>query len=232
MRGYICNTSNKKLTPITKDQIVKAGVTNRYVELEYKTGKNTYFVVYLIPKDRHSLFVASNCEGLEEFFDIITPGLFKEELRVKPTLKELLENGFKSRYSRGALISGEDLDTSDPTWFIATVVGNLDIENPEDWVDERVQEAEVLIAEKVHYLNTEFGEKNPSFIRAALSDIKHKLIQVSSKSAEILYKYLVGGGADILFRKRTTHIPESVFSRLRRDPKNLEIFSHFLSQVS
>ncbi|MEN6624263.1 MAG: hypothetical protein ABFD50_22290 [Smithella sp.] len=154
------------------DGKLKFGVTNCYIEIEICIN-NSYLVLYYIPKGDHSFFVATCWERL---FDDILENIDDNDYRdtiihTWPTLAKLLFNGANDKYREGALIKLEDYDDGEPKWFVASVVGNIDIEDISDFVTGKSGEIAKLVIEKSLALYTELNNEKPSTMRSVIKGL-------------------------------------------------------------
>ena len=164
MRFFLDDISGKNLEG---DDEFKYQVTNCYIEFEYKLQDETFAVVYLIPKDNHSVLVATCWDTI---FDFVLENSDDEDFwetvcETWPDIAQLIANGIQDQYSEGALIKFEDFDTGDLKWFLASIAGNLDLEDIESLVSERTQETIGLVLKKSIEVFQELTEKKPSTIR-------------------------------------------------------------------
>ncbi len=163
MRFFLDNASGKNLEG---DDEFKYQVTNCYIEFEYKLQDESFIVVYLIPKDNHSVLIATCWDTT--FDDVLENLDDKDYLETVyetwPDIVQLIANGIKDKYSEGALIKLEDFDTGDHKWFLASVAGNLDFEDIESITGERTQETIGLVLKKSIEVFQELTEKKPSAI--------------------------------------------------------------------
>jgi hypothetical protein len=146
---------------------VGSTITNSYIALEWPIDDSRAFVVYLIPRNTHSVFVAT-C--WEHAFDQLLQGIDEDTAETIgetwPTLAALLYNGADDLYREGALILLEDFDDGERKWFLASVVGNISFENVEGLLGERTDAVMQLVAQKSVQLLTELNENEPSTLRA------------------------------------------------------------------
>jgi len=103
------------------------------------------------------------------------------------------KNCLKDKYSEGALIKLEDFDTGDPKWFLASVAGNLDLEDIESIAGERTQETVGLVLNKSIELFQELNEKKPSMFRQIAKEFSRGFFETLGS---ILLDVVVGSLTD------------------------------------
>lgn len=140
-------------------------VTNCYIELEYPAN-GFYLVVYLFPINNFTLGVATSFEnsldGIERYLaDEYSLQTFAETW---PLTANLLANGIRDQYSQGALIRIPDYDTGDMKWFVATMVGNLNLQDWESFFSERTREAMQLVVGLSLQLLDELTTRQPDIL--------------------------------------------------------------------
>lgn len=142
-------------------------VTDGYIELEIPIDRTKAMVVYLIPRSSRSVWVAT-C--WDHAFDEILEDPDEDTLEVIegtwPLLAQLLANGFKDRYREGALIVLEDLDDGENKWFVASVAGNISLEDPEKLFAEKTQKVIQVVLSRSAELAQELSENEPSALKA------------------------------------------------------------------
>ncbi len=160
MRFFLDSTSGRDL----QGDEVKFKATNCYLELEHEM-EGVYLVHYVIPRNNTSVFLAT-C--WDRAFDELLSDEDSLETAVEtwPTLGQLLVNGIEDRYSEGALIKLEDFDTGEPKWFLASICGNIDLEDMDSLFSERTAEATRVVVEKSLALFVDLNENKPSLLRA------------------------------------------------------------------
>jgi hypothetical protein len=159
---------DERITTKGKSQSEGPGieVTEGYIELELPLDCTKALVVYLIPRSSMSVWVAT-C--WDHTFDKIIEDPDEETLEVIaetwPTLAQLLVNGFKDLYSGGALIILEDLDDGENKWFVASVAGNISLE---DLAKEfpKIQKVIDVVLSRSAELAQELSENKPSVLKA------------------------------------------------------------------
>jgi hypothetical protein len=169
MRAFIDSTPGDDL----EGDEIRYKVTNHYIELEFPIGDSLFLVLYYIPRSTSSVFVAACWNHvLDELLDNISD---EDEwgtlVETWPTLAQLIVNGTKDRYKEGALIRLEDFDCGETKWFVASVSGNLDLEDLEKLFNDRTQQTSHLVLEKSLDLLTELNENRPSLGRAIVRGI-------------------------------------------------------------
>lgn len=135
---------NPGVGPYIQAEGVHIRSTYGYIELEYQT--NPYKVVYLVPRSDTSVWVG------QSFGDQFTPlarlfavnqdqdfhrAITRAIPETWPMLSELLENGFAENYSAAALIVLTDPDDETGKWFLTSVLGNIDPNDPLDLFSSR-----------------------------------------------------------------------------------------------
>jgi hypothetical protein len=160
MRFFLDSTSGKDL----EGDGLKFKVTNCYLELEHEMD-GVYLVHYVIPRNSTSVFIATCWDRI---FDELLSDEDSLETAVEtwPALGQLLVNGIEDRYSDGALIKLEDFDTGEPKWFLASVCGNIDLEDIASVFSDRTAETTKVVVEKSLALFVDLNENKPSLLRA------------------------------------------------------------------
>lgn len=142
--------------------------TNNYLELIYTIDKSTYLIINIIPRNNYSAFVAA-CFG-DCFDDVLENFNDKDYIETVcdtwPLFANLLNNGVKDKYSEGALIKMEDIDTGDNKWFLASIAGNLNFDSVEDLLCEKTLQAVRTVIERTGELYNELSSKSPSKSKA------------------------------------------------------------------
>lgn len=165
MRYFIDSTPGRD-TIGDEDLMLRA--TNNYFELIYTIDKSTYLIINIIPRNDYSAFVAT-CLG--DGFDEVLEN-FDDEDYVEtvcdtwPLFVKLLNNGLKDKYSEGALIKLEDIDTGDRKWFLASVAGNINFDSLEDLLCEQTMQAVRTVIKRTGELYNELSSKSPSKTKA------------------------------------------------------------------
>jgi hypothetical protein len=112
--------------------------TPGYIEIEIPTDvPGSASVTYITLRSETSIWVCQNfghtftqlMKNFKESNTFVQDALTKELRDSKPLLYRLLENEVYSNYSEAALAVLEDPDDASYKWFVATVVGNIDLEN-------------------------------------------------------------------------------------------------------
>lgn len=152
------------------DENLMLHATNNYIELIYTIDESAYFIVNIIPRNNYSAFVAT-CLG--DCFDEVVDNLDDEDYvetlcDTWPIFVNLLKNELKDKYSEGALIKLEDIDTGDPKWFIASIAGNLNFDSIEDLLCDQTKLAVDTVIAKTVELYKELSTKSPSKTKAFL----------------------------------------------------------------
>ncbi len=167
MRFFVDTYSNPELEG--QGEGFKYGVTNCYLELEYPV--NDYFlVIYYIPRNSNYLVIATCWErAFDEILENLdNPDYLETISETFPFLSQLLYNGFKEKYSEGALIQLEDFDTGEPKWFLISVSGNVNLENPEQIFGNKTNKVAELVIEKSLELLQELNENEPNLVNLFL----------------------------------------------------------------
>ena len=167
MDTFISNTLDKEAQG---DDDLKLRATNSYIELIWTIETGCYIKIYLVPRSEHSIFVLACYDNA---FDTILENIDDEDYSSTvrdtwPLLTQLLINGGNDRYSEGALIRAEDSDTGDTKWFLATVVGNIDLD---EMICDRTLEAAKRIIALAGDLHHEMEHKSPSTFKAIAKGI-------------------------------------------------------------
>jgi hypothetical protein len=137
-----------------------------YIEIEYPINEDTAVVVYIIPRNENSAWVASSFEHIfDELVSNIDEQTSEAIADTWPTLASLLYNGVKERYQEAALVVLEDSDYCEKKWFVASIAGNISYDTPEDLFGERIQQATQLVISKSMTLWLELSEKRPNALR-------------------------------------------------------------------
>ncbi len=165
MRYFIDSTPGRDAIG---DENLMLRATNNYFELIYKIDESTYFIINIIPRNSYSAFVAT-CLG--DCFDEVINN-FNDDDYVEmmcdtwPLFMKLLQNGANDKYSEGALIKLEDIDTGDNKWFLTSIAGNLNFDSIEDLLCEQTMQAVRTVIEKTGELYDELSSKSPSKTKA------------------------------------------------------------------
>ena len=167
MRYFIDSTPGRDAVG---DENLMLRATNNYIELIYTINESTYFIVNIIPRNNYSAFVTT-CLG--DCFDKVVDNLDDEDYvetlcDTWPIFVNLLQNGLKDKYSEGALIKLEDIDTGDHKWFIASIAGNLNFDSIEDLLCDQTKQAVDTVITKTVELYNELSTKSPSKTKAFL----------------------------------------------------------------
>jgi hypothetical protein len=136
--------------------------TNCYVEVETPLDTNTSSYFYLIPKTETSVFVAT-C--WDDAFDKLLQG-DEGDLEIVadtwPTLASLLSNGVQDKYRDCAMIRLSDLDDGDQKWFLASVAGNIKLDNADELLGDRTMEVAMKVVARTAELLNELQTRSPS----------------------------------------------------------------------
>lgn len=142
---------------------VGIAITKSYIESEQPIDENYSIFAYIIPRDDHSVWVATCFEHVcDELVRESDKQIHEAIADTYPTLANLLKNGIKERYQYGALILMEDSDYCEKKWFVVSIVGNISFNNPEDLLGDRVQQAIELVISQSMTLWIELGENKPN----------------------------------------------------------------------
>lgn len=142
-------------------------ITHTYIEIEFPVDDDSSYVIYVIPRNQNSAFVAT-C--WDHTFDKLVSNLdedtFEMIAETWPTLAALLYNGVKQLYRQGALIVLEDLDDGENKWFVASIAGNISFSSFKDLFNERMQEVTQLVLARTIQLSRELNENQPNMLNA------------------------------------------------------------------
>lgn len=150
------------------DEDLMFRVTNNYFELVYPIDKHSYFIINIIPRNDYSAFVAC-CLGdcFDEVLDNLDDADYRETIcDTWPLFARLLQNGVRDKYSEGALIKLEDIDTGDTKWFLASVAGNINFDSIEGLLCDRTMQVVRTVIEKTVELHNELSTKSPSKVKS------------------------------------------------------------------
>jgi hypothetical protein len=146
---------------------ISTRATNSYIEVEFPIQKSLSSFLYIIPRNKSSVFIVTCWEhAFDELLENIDENGWETIVETWPTLAKLLYNGIKDRYQEGALILLEDFDYGENKWFVASICGNLDLDDIEELFNDRAQETMMLVLGKSMELLTELQENSPSMMRA------------------------------------------------------------------
>jgi hypothetical protein len=171
--------------------------TDLYVEFE-QTIEDKYMVWYLIPRDKHSYFIATCWVELERVFQPVRDGEIDldDVFDTWPSMQRLIKNGKNEKFSEGALIRDSDLDTGDATWFLLSIVGNQKIESVDGIFEGRSGETvQQVIKESVELLN-ELHTRSPSIIKALWRGVKLGVKSSSEIILDSVFEGLAGAFSD------------------------------------
>lgn len=158
---------SKDNTKLKEDDRVGIRATRAYVELELARDEFSIHL-YFIPKTEHSMFVVAN---LDHAFDGLETHLQDADMRTVivetwPRFAQLLVNGMEDRYSQGALIRLEDADDGETKWFVASVLGNIDMSNLEEVFGDQGMRVAGKVMETTLEMMQELNEKEIDKVRA------------------------------------------------------------------
>lgn len=179
--------------PVNDHEEVSVRVTNSYFELEYfdKKARESTFV-YLLPRCDKSLWVVANWETV---FDFVLHrseqelGLIRERF---PVLGELIHNGIRDKYGKGALIRLEDPDEGETKWFIAGVAGNLDLEKDDIWSAPQLHQALKRVHEACGQLSQEMASLSSDQPDDDWTEIKRGFLRGVGKVAAVTLLGVLG----------------------------------------
>lgn len=162
MRRFI----DERKTAIRDDEI-GTKVTHAYFEIEFPLDKDSGLIIYVIPRSKNSAAVMTCWEhAFDELVSNLDEDTYETVARTWPTLAKLIHNGINDRYRDGALIRLEDFDDCEAKWFVASMVGNVSFDNPEDLFCERMQEVTNIVTAKTLQLFQELNENTPNWFEA------------------------------------------------------------------
>lgn len=161
MKLFISDKAN------SKNDEPEITATNSYIELEIPCDDKSSMFCYIIPRGKHSAFIAI-C--LDDMFDSLIEDLDEDKYETLcdtwPTLARMLQNGIKDKYKDGALIKLEDSDYGDNKWFVASIAGNISFESAEELFCERTKETIGIVIGSTNALLSELNSRSPSMLKS------------------------------------------------------------------
>lgn len=166
MNFFLLDNSGLNLTDPSE---VNFRVTNQYIELLYPED-DIVFAIAIIPKDDYSVYVAACLDDM--FDDVIDafedPDAIETFCKTWPLTAMLLSNGINDKYSSGALIRLNDLDNGDLKWFVASIAGNLNLDNIDTLFDsENLKNSIQIVLEQTIKMLAELHKNKPNYFATA-----------------------------------------------------------------
>ncbi|MBD0373309.1 MAG: hypothetical protein ICV60_20905 [Pyrinomonadaceae bacterium] len=168
---FFVNDTGKEVNP-EGPWLVEFQTTPSYIEVQIEKGA---WVAYFVPLDEHSLLVAACCDDYFDFLDSADQYVLSDIAATWPKLVALVNNALRSKFSQAVLLKLNDLDTADPKWFVATVVGNLDFKKMQEVIDPRLEKATQLVLSKASEALEEVTTKELSKLSLYWKSIKRGL---------------------------------------------------------
>lgn len=136
--------------------------TNCYIQVEMPIDTEMSVFVYIIPKTESSVFVATCWDDAFDKLLTADEDDFETIADTWPTLAALVINATQDKYRECAMIRFADYDDGDQKWFLASVAGNINLDDTEQLLGDRTMEVAKKVIARTTELSNELQSRSPS----------------------------------------------------------------------